>query len=133
MADVVWSRDLTLTWRQPRPWHRKEGKWPQFVSIGRFAQLARLTPRALGLYDELGLLTPALVEPTNGYRLYRLEQVATAQMIRRLRDPGVPLEDIRVYAEAQTPASQRRDAPCWRGTGNGWNGSWRPHETGSPN
>lgn len=98
---------LTLTPRQHRHLDWKENTLPQFVSIGRFAQLARLTPRALRLYDELGLLTPALVEPGNGYRLYRLDQVATARMIRTLRDLGVPLEDIRAYGQAETPAAGR--------------------------
>ena len=32
------------------------------VSIGEFAQASRLSPKALRLYDELGLLVPAHVE-----------------------------------------------------------------------
>lgn len=80
---------------------------PQFVSIGRFAQLARLTPRALRLYDELDLLRPALVDASNGYRLYRLDQVATARTIRALRELDVPLEDIRVYVHARSAAEGR--------------------------
>jgi DNA-binding transcriptional MerR regulator len=30
------------------------------VSIGEFARLSRLSPKALRLYDELGLLVPAV-------------------------------------------------------------------------
>lgn len=70
------------------------------VSIGRFAQLARLTPRALRLYDELGLLVPARVDPASGYRLYSLGQVAAARALRTLRELDVPLEEIRAYLRA---------------------------------
>ncbi|MFW6724609.1 MerR family transcriptional regulator [Streptomyces sp. MAR4 CNY-716] len=33
------------------------------LTIGAFAKAARLSPKALRLYDELGLLTPARVDP----------------------------------------------------------------------
>jgi protein phosphatase len=33
------------------------------VSIGEFARLSRLSPKALRLYNELGLLPPARVDP----------------------------------------------------------------------
>ncbi len=40
------------------------------LTIGAFARAVRLTPKALRLYDELGLLRPAAVDPESGYRLY---------------------------------------------------------------
>lgn len=79
----------------------------QLVPIGRFAQLARLTPRALRLYGDLGLLPPARVESGSGYRLYHLDQVGAARMIRTLRDLDVPLEAIRAYVSANTPEAGR--------------------------
>jgi len=33
------------------------------LTIGAFARAARLTPKALRLYDELGVLPPAAVDP----------------------------------------------------------------------
>jgi DNA-binding transcriptional MerR regulator len=65
------------------------------VTIGRFAQIARLTPRALRLYDESGLLSPAVTDAETGYRRYRLDQLRDAERIRELRELEVPLEDIR--------------------------------------
>jgi effector-binding domain-containing protein len=41
---------------------------PDLVSIGAFARRSRLSLKALRLYDELGLLTPARVDPETGYR-----------------------------------------------------------------
>lgn len=38
------------------------------LSIGAFAQESGLSPKALRLYDDLGLLAPADVDPRTGYR-----------------------------------------------------------------
>ncbi len=38
------------------------------VPIGRFSTICRLSLKALRLYDEMGLLRPALVDPGSGYR-----------------------------------------------------------------
>jgi DNA-binding transcriptional MerR regulator len=38
----------------------------KLVPIGQFAQLTRLTVRALHWYDELGLFVPAFTDPTTG-------------------------------------------------------------------
>ena len=40
------------------------------MSIGEFARYSRLSPKALWLYDELGLLEPARVDEDSGYRYY---------------------------------------------------------------
>ncbi|WP_234392809.1 MULTISPECIES: MerR family DNA-binding transcriptional regulator [Actinomycetes] len=36
------------------------------LTIGAFARLARLSPKALRLYDEMNLLPPARVDPDTG-------------------------------------------------------------------
>lgn len=66
----------------------------ELLSIGRFAQLAGLTAKALRHYDELGLLRPAYVDDFTGYRWYSLEQVRDAVAIRRLRAFELPLDEI---------------------------------------
>jgi MerR family regulatory protein len=38
------------------------------ISIGEFARRARLTPRALRIYDRIGLLRPVLTDAGTGYR-----------------------------------------------------------------
>jgi PPM family protein phosphatase len=65
------------------------------LTIGAFARSARLTPKALRLYDQLGLLTPAAVDPESGYRLYDPGQLDKARLIARLRGIGMPLAEIR--------------------------------------
>lgn len=66
----------------------------ELLSIGRFAQLAGLTAKALRHYDELGLLRPAYVDDFTGYRWYSLEQARDAVAIRRLRAFELPLDEI---------------------------------------
>lgn len=67
----------------------------ELLTIGQFAHATGLTPKALRHYDAAGLLVPALVTPGTGYRRYRPGQVAAGQLIRRLRDVGLPLAEIR--------------------------------------
>jgi DNA-binding transcriptional MerR regulator len=64
------------------------------ISIGDFARATHLSVKALRLYHHEGLLEPAVVDPGSGYRRYDLAQIPVAQVIRRLRDLGMPLEDI---------------------------------------
>ena len=48
------------------------------IGIGDFARMTLLSVKALRHYHEVGLLTPAAIDPASGYRRYDLSQVATA-------------------------------------------------------
>src|SRR5213080_4383213 len=71
--------------------------------IGRFAQAARLSQKALGLYDENRLLPPACVDEDSGYRFYAWRQLRTARRIGLLREAGMPLEEIRRFLADPRP------------------------------
>jgi protein phosphatase len=71
----------------------------ELVTIGAFARAVRLSPKALRLYDELGLLAPARVDPLSGYRLYSPDQVERARLVAWLRRLGMPLARIRGACE----------------------------------
>ena len=73
------------------------------LSIGEFALASGLTAKALRLYDELELLTPAEVDQNNGYRYYAPEQVEQARFVARLRSADVPLVRIAAILGASTP------------------------------
>jgi DNA-binding transcriptional MerR regulator len=64
------------------------------MTIGAFAERTRLSPKALRLYDRLGLLPPARTDPETGYRYYRRDQVDTAQLVGLLRRLDMPLPVI---------------------------------------
>jgi DNA-binding transcriptional MerR regulator len=57
------------------------------LTIGAFARAARLTPKALRLYDELRLLPPAAVDPDNRYRVHHPGRLDRANLRRRLQHP----------------------------------------------
>lgn len=63
------------------------------MTIGEFGQLTRLSPKALRIYDRMGLLEPATVEH-NGYRWYEEAQVRTGRLIALLRAAGLSLAEI---------------------------------------
>lgn len=83
-------------------------------NIGEFAQASGLTPKALRLYDELGLLPPAHVDPRTGYRTYVPAQLATAQLVARLRGLGMPLARIRVVIGLPPLAAAAEISSYWR-------------------
>ena len=73
------------------------------VPIGRFSKMTRLSVKALRLYDEIGLLPPAHVDPSSGYRYYHLGQANRAEAVRILRSVDMPLDDIRTILETDDP------------------------------
>jgi DNA-binding transcriptional MerR regulator len=57
--------------------------------------------KTLRHYHEAGLLEPADVDEHTGYRYYSLDQVPTAQVIRRLRGLDMPVADVKAVLAAQ--------------------------------
>ncbi|WP_433087223.1 MerR family transcriptional regulator [Dactylosporangium sp. CA-052675] len=86
----------------------------ELLTIGAFARAARLTPKALRLYDEVGLLTPAAVDPESGYRFYEPEQLARARLIAQLRRIGMPLADIRTVCDLEPDAAAQAVIAYWQ-------------------
>ena len=70
------------------------------VTIGDFSRMTHLSVKALRHYHDVGLLEPADVDPSSGYRLYDADQVPLAQVIRRFRDLGMPVDEVRSMLEA---------------------------------
>ncbi|MEV0558044.1 MerR family transcriptional regulator [Streptomyces sp. NPDC050597] len=76
------------------------------LTIGAFAARARLSPKALRLYDRLGLLRPAHVDDATGYRYYRAAQVERARLVFLLRGLDMPLARIAEVVERQETDGQ---------------------------
>ena len=70
------------------------------ISIGDFAKMTHLSVKALRHYHDVGVLDPAEIDASSGYRYYEPGQIVTAQVIRRFRDLGMPLDDIRALLTA---------------------------------
>lgn len=73
---------------------------PATITIGEFSRLTQLPVKTLHHYHEVGVLVPAEVDPATGYRRYAPEQVAAAQLVRRLRDVRMPPAEIRAVLRA---------------------------------
>ncbi|WNM41838.1 MerR family transcriptional regulator [Micromonospora halotolerans] len=86
----------------------------ELLTIGAFARAARLTPKALRLYDELGLLPPAAVDPHSGYRYYAPDQLDRARLIAALRRAGMPLAEIRAVCGLPPEAAAEAVDAWWR-------------------
>jgi DNA-binding transcriptional MerR regulator len=88
-----------------------EGK--ALLTIGAFARRSRLSAKALRLYDQIGLLIPADVDPDNGYRRYRESQLATARLIVMLRRLDMPLTQVADIVSAPGPEAAERLSAYW--------------------
>ena len=77
----------------------------KLLTIGEFSRAARLSPKALRLYDELGLLRPHAVDQWSGYRYYAPPQLERARLVAWLRRLGMPLAEIGAVADAPPAAA----------------------------
>ena len=78
------------------------------LAIGDFARATHMSVKTLRHYHRVGLLEPADVDAGTGYRRYALDQIPTAQVIRRFRDLDMPLSDIQAVLAA--PGVEERNA-----------------------
>jgi DNA-binding transcriptional MerR regulator len=83
------------------------------LSIGEFSARSRLSPKALRLYQELGLLEPTAVDPDTGYRSYELAQLEQAHLIALLRRIALPLAEIKAILTLEPAAAARQIAIYW--------------------
>ena len=70
----------------------------ELMTSGAFARASGLSRKALRLYDELGLLRPARVDPETLYRFYDPGQLEQARLVAWLRRLGMPLASIRAVS-----------------------------------
>lgn len=84
-----------------------------WLTIGAFARASRLSPKALRLYDDLGLLPPARVDPVTGYRRYHPDQLERARLVAWLRRLGMPLDRIGVVCDLGPVDAAAEVAAYW--------------------
>lgn len=86
------------------------------MSIGEFARRSRLSAKALRLYDELGLLPPARVDESSGYRFYEPGQITQARLIASLRQLQVSLAEIKAILLLEPVRAADRVRELWAAT-----------------
>jgi DNA-binding transcriptional MerR regulator len=85
-----------------------DGSVNRSMTIGDFSRATHLSVKALRLYHRENLLEPAEIDASTGYRRYGVDQIQTAQIIRRFRDLDMPLDDIRATLQAEDPEARTR-------------------------
>jgi len=73
---------------------------PAALTIGDLSRATHLSVKTLRHYHRVGLLVPADIDADTGYRRYTVDQIPTAQVIRRFRDLDMPLDQIHAVLEA---------------------------------
>lgn len=77
-----------------------------------FGAATRLSPKALRLYAEQGLLVPARTDPGTGYRRYHRGQIPRGRLIGHLRALHLPLTRITVLL-ALSPQDRQAELRAW--------------------
>jgi DNA-binding transcriptional MerR regulator len=86
-----------------------------FMTIGEFGERTRLSAKALRLYEQLGLVIPAEVDPGSGYRRYAEDQVEAARLVGLLRRLDLPLALIGEMLEMAPADAATALSAYWRG------------------
>lgn len=74
--------------------------------IGEFANAGRVSVRMLRHYDALGLLRPARVDATTGYRMYEARQLSRLNRIVALKDLGFTLAQVQVILDEKVSTAE---------------------------
>jgi MerR family copper efflux transcriptional regulator len=75
------------------------------ITISEAARRAGLTPRAVRLYEALGILAP-VARTSSGYRTYTDDDVELLRFVRRARELGLQLEEVRAVVELHRRGEQ---------------------------
>ncbi|MEU3731143.1 MerR family transcriptional regulator [Streptomyces sp. NPDC033538] len=87
----------------------------ELLTIGAFAARARLSAKALRLYDRMGLLVPDHVDEVTGYRYYRTGQTERARLVALLRQLDMPLAKVAEVVHADGPGAAGLLDAYWAG------------------
>lgn len=69
----------------------------ELLSIGEVSRMKGVSPKSLRYYEQLGILTPAHVDPQSGYRYYAMNQMIVVDVIVTCIELGIPLKSLAGY------------------------------------
>ena len=72
----------------------------KLFSSGEFAKLNATSKKTLRVYEEMGLLVPAAIDQSSGYRFYSLDQCSTFDAIQQIQNLGASLNEIKALLDA---------------------------------
>ncbi len=68
------------------------------MNIQTFSQRTQLSPHTIRYYEKIGLLKN-IHRSTSGHRCFTSADISWIEFIKRLKDMGMPLENMRRYAD----------------------------------
>lgn len=78
------------------------------LTIGDFARHGRVSVRMLRHYDAIGLLRPAEVDQSSGYRFYKASQLPRLNRIVALKGLGFTLQQVQAILDEDVSAEELR-------------------------
>ena len=65
--------------------------------IGEVTKILGITRKTLLVYEEMGLLTPAVKDKNSGFRYYTADNITQIHSIRSLQSLGLSLKEVKEY------------------------------------
>lgn len=79
----------------------------KLLTIGQFAAMHGINKKTLMWYDEIGLLKPAAINPSNGYRCYNYYQSPILETILLLRELDVSINEIQEFMKNRSAKNMK--------------------------
>ena len=73
-------------------------KREEFLSIGEFSKISRVSIDSLRYYERKGIFMPAYVDPSSNYRYYRIEQIYELTLAKVCSEIGYSLSNLREFS-----------------------------------
>lgn len=73
----------------------------ELMSIGEIAAFFGVSRKAMRLYEKKGIIRPAKVDDSNGYRYYSAEQVEQLNALLELKALGFSLDEIKTVIDGK--------------------------------
>lgn len=73
----------------------------EVYTIGETSRLNDVSVKSLRHYDDIGLLKPRYIDPNNGYRYYTYDQFSFIDKIKRYKNVGMSLKDLKELFQTQ--------------------------------
>jgi len=82
-----------------------------FINIQRFSALTNLSSHTIRYYEKIGVLKH-IARNSSGHRFFTTKDIEWIQFVKRLKEMGMPLDNIKLYADlreqGESTAEQRK-------------------------
>lgn len=79
------------------------------MNIKKFSKISGISPHTLRYYEKIGIFQE-INRNSSGHRKYTEKDVLWAEFINRLKDTGMPLEQIKKYADLRKQGDHTANA-----------------------